>query len=93
MHSIPATIGGGAPTAVTIAAGSVSTSQVQHGCSSAAICGTEGSTALTFGTTFSTPPALLLQIQSTNGETGTPPGGVSIPFLTSTVVEDAGGNP
>ncbi|MCH9647663.1 MAG: hypothetical protein K0U98_05445 [Deltaproteobacteria bacterium] len=92
VHAIPATVGG-SPTTITIAAGSTSTSAVQHGCASTAACGTEGSVSLSFGTTFSSAPALLLQIQSLNSESSTPPGTASTPHLTSTIVEDTNGNP
>ncbi len=92
VHSIPATVGG-APTTVTFAAGTVSTTSLQHGCASAAVCGTEGSTSISFGTTFSAAPSVLLQIQSLNSEGNNPPATVSTPFLTATIVEDGGGNP
>ena len=92
VHSIPAFIGG-TPTTLTFAAGATSTSAVQHGCSSDAVCGIQASAPVSFGTTFRSPPAVLLQIQSMNSETGTPPTTVSAPFLTATVVEDLSGDP
>ncbi len=90
VHTVPATIGGSS-TNVVFAAGTVSTTAVQHNCSSG--CGSQGSTAITFGTTFSSAPALLLEVQTDNSESGTPPGGVSQPFLSATVVETTGGSP
>ncbi|MEM7050958.1 MAG: C25 family cysteine peptidase [Acidobacteriota bacterium] len=92
VHSIPATVGGSATT-VTMAAGSVATTAVQHGCATAAACGTEGAASITFGTTFGAAPSLLLRIQGLASESGTPPGTVSTPFLTATVVEDGAGAP
>ncbi|MEM7480554.1 MAG: C25 family cysteine peptidase [Acidobacteriota bacterium] len=92
VHAIPATVGG-SPTTVTIAAGSVSTAAVQHGCSSPVACGVEGSISVSFGTTFGVPPSLLLGIQSLSSESGAPPSTVSMPFLAATVVEDGAGAP
>jgi len=92
VHSIPATVGGSSTT-VTLAAGSTSTSAVQHGCASVAACGTEGSTSVSFGTTFSSAPAALLEIQTLNSESGSPPTGPSQPWLSATIVENAGGAP
>lgn len=90
VHTVPATIGGSS-TNVVFAAGSTATTAVQHNCASG--CGSTGSTSISFGTTFSNPPALLLQVQTDNSESGSPPGGVSQPFLTEAILENGSGNP
>lgn len=90
VHTAPATVGG-MSTTVKLAAGSTSTVAVQHNCASG--CGPSGSTSVAFGTAFTAPPALLLQIQSLNSESGTPPAGPSMPFLVGTTVEDGAGVP
>ena len=87
VHTIPAVVGG-MPTTATFAAGTTTTSAVQHNCPPT--CGTPGSTPVAFGTTFAAPPSLLLQIQSLASEGGTPPNGPSTPFLAATTINSGG---
>jgi MSHA biogenesis protein MshQ len=63
-------------------AGAVSTSQVQKG---AGVTGATGWETINFATAFPGIPIVLAQIQTMNNETGTPPGSVSIPWLTSVI--------
>ncbi len=65
-----------------IEAGITTTSAVQHGSN---ITGAESWSAINFPTTFSGTPAFLAQIQTMNNEAGSPPGGPSIPWLTTAV--------
>ncbi len=70
------------PDGTRFEAGTVSTSLVQRG---PGVGGPQGWETITFVSAFAGAPVVLAQIQTMNNETGTPPGGVSIPWLSSVV--------
>lgn len=67
------------PGGETVVAGTHSTSTVQHG---TGVAGVEGWDTVSFGATLSGAASVIAGLQTMNGETGTPPGGPSIPWLT-----------
>ncbi|MFV1982857.1 MAG: DUF6701 domain-containing protein [Thiohalomonadales bacterium] len=70
------------PDGTRFEAGTVSTSQVQRG---PGVGGPQGWENISFSSAFPSAPVVLAQIQTMNNETSSPPGNVSIPWLTSVV--------
>ncbi|MFV2060807.1 MAG: DUF6701 domain-containing protein [Gammaproteobacteria bacterium] len=70
------------PDGTRFEAGTVSTSLVQRG---PGVGGPQGWETISFASAFPAAPMVLAQIQTMNNETGTPPGSVSMPWLSSVV--------
>jgi hypothetical protein len=76
------------PDGTRIEAGTVSTQDVQRG---TGVGGPQRWTTVNFGTAFGGTPIVLAEIQTMNNESGNPPTGPSIPWLTA-VVDNVGSN-
>jgi MSHA biogenesis protein MshQ len=70
------------PDGRVLEAGSVSTTNVQHGIS---VPGAKGWDTVNFTTAFAGTPAVLAQVQSMNNEGANPPATASVPWLTAAV--------
>ncbi len=69
------------PDGTDLEAGTLSTQTVQYGGNNPDLGGPEGWDSLVFSAPFTSPPALLAQIQGLVNETGSPPGAASVPWL------------